>query len=77
MGAQPAEVAAKHQAAQRWVNVVNRWGQLGQWQFMACHDPQGLPAQLLAACTALAPLPTAASGTVPVHASGALFLTKS
>ncbi len=45
-GAQPAEVAAKHQAAQRWVNAVNRWGQLGQWQFMACHDPQGLLAQL-------------------------------
>lgn len=45
-GAQPAEVAAKHQAAQRWVNAVNRWGQLGQWQFMACHDPQGLLVQL-------------------------------
>ena len=30
-GAQPAEVAAKHQAAQRWVGAVNRWGQLGVW----------------------------------------------
>ncbi len=47
-GAQPAEVAAKHQAAQRWVNAVNRWGQLGQWRFMACLDPQGLLAQLVA-----------------------------
>ena len=46
-GAQPAEVAAKHQAAQRWVSAVNRWGQLGQWQFMACHDPQALLAQLV------------------------------
>ena len=47
-GAQPAEVAAKHQAAQRWVGAVNRWGQLGQWRFVACHDPQQLLAQLLA-----------------------------
>lgn len=47
-GAQPAEVAAKHQAAQRWVSAVNRWGQLGQWGFLACHDPQQLLAQLRA-----------------------------
>jgi type III restriction enzyme len=48
-GAQPAEVAAKHQAAQRWVGAVNRWGQLGQWGFMVCRDPQELLAQLRAA----------------------------
>jgi len=41
-------MAAKHQAAQRWVGAVNRWGQLGQWGFMACHDPQALLAQLRA-----------------------------
>jgi type III restriction enzyme len=45
-GAQPAEVAAKHQAAQRWVGAVNRWGQLGEWEFMVCHDPQALLGQL-------------------------------
>lgn len=45
-GAQPAEVAAKHQAAQRWASAVNRWGQLGVWGFMVCHDPQALLAQL-------------------------------
>lgn len=41
-GAEPAEVAAKHQAAQRWVTAVNRWGRLGVWRFLACHDPQTL-----------------------------------
>jgi len=45
-GAQPAGVAAKHQAAQRWVNAVNRWGHLGQWRFLACHEPQHLLAQI-------------------------------
>ena len=54
-GAQPAEVAAKHQAAQRWVNAVNRWGQLGRWQFMACHDPQQLLGQI-AALTEMQPV---------------------
>ena len=33
---------AKHQAAQRWVRAVNHWGQLGQWAFHACRDPQRL-----------------------------------
>ena len=55
-GAQPAEVAAKHQAAQRWVKAVNRWGQLGHWQFMACNDPQGLLAQLMAQSATQSPL---------------------
>lgn len=31
---------AKHQAARRWVSAVNYWGQLGQWAFHACQDPQ-------------------------------------
>jgi type III restriction enzyme len=31
---------AKHQAAQRWVSAVNHWGQLGQWAFHACKNPQ-------------------------------------
>lgn len=41
-GAVPAEVSAKHEAAQRWVAAVNRWRQLGRWSFLACHDPQKL-----------------------------------
>lgn len=52
-GAQPAEVAAKHQAAQRWVSAVNRWGQLGVWGFMVCHDPQALLEQLRLRCGAI------------------------
>lgn len=31
---------AKHQAARRWVSAVNHWGQLGNWAFHACRDPQ-------------------------------------
>ena len=31
---------AKHQAAQRWVSAVNHWGQLGQWAFHVCRNPQ-------------------------------------
>lgn len=41
-GPVPAEVSAKHEAAQRWVAAVNRWGQLGRWRFLPCHDPQRL-----------------------------------
>jgi type III restriction enzyme len=41
-GPVPAEVAAKHEAAARWVAAVNRWGQLGRWRFVPCHDPQRL-----------------------------------
>lgn len=45
-GPEPAEVAAKHEAAARWVAAVNRWGQLGRWRFLVCHDPQRLLASL-------------------------------
>ena len=39
-GAQQAETPAKHEAARRWVQAVNRWGKLGRWDFLACYDPQ-------------------------------------
>ena len=45
-GAEPAEVPAKHEAAARWVRAVNRWGQLGRWDFMVCHDPQQIRSML-------------------------------
>ncbi len=48
-GAEPAEVPAKHEAATRWVRAVNRWGELGRWGFLACHDPQRLLAALRSA----------------------------
>ena len=37
---------AKHQAAKRWVSAVNNWGQLGQWAFHVCKDPQMLGNEL-------------------------------
>jgi type III restriction enzyme len=37
---------AKHQAAKRWIKAVNNWGQLGQWDFHVCKDPQMLGKEL-------------------------------
>lgn len=37
---------AKHQAAKRWAGAVSRWGELGRWDFLVCHDPQQLVALL-------------------------------
>lgn len=36
----------KHQAAQRWVDAVNNWGQMGQWAFHVNRDPQMLLREL-------------------------------
>ncbi|MGB0218813.1 MAG: DEAD/DEAH box helicase [Sinimarinibacterium flocculans] len=41
-GRSVGDTEAKHQAAQRWVAAVNRWGRLGRWDFLACYDPQKL-----------------------------------
>ena len=45
-GAPDADADAKHQAAHRWVEAVNNWGQLGQWAFRVCRDPQQLGREL-------------------------------
>jgi type III restriction enzyme len=37
---------AKHQAGQRWKAAVNRWGQLGLWDFHLCRNPQMLGREL-------------------------------
>ena len=37
---------AKHQAAKRWVQAVNNWGELGRWVFHVCKDPQVLGREL-------------------------------
>jgi type III restriction enzyme len=37
---------AKYAAARRWVSAVKNWGQLGQWDFHACKDPQILGREL-------------------------------
>ena len=40
------ETEMKHQAADQWLRAVNRWGQLGRWDFLACRDPQQRGAML-------------------------------
>ena len=50
-----AETPAKHQAAQRWAQAVTRWGRLGTWGFLVCHDPQQLLLQLQAVPQATTP----------------------
>jgi len=37
------DTAVKHQAAQRWIKAVNHWGELGEWDFLVCWEPQRLP----------------------------------
>jgi type III restriction enzyme len=37
---------AKHEAAKKWVRAVSNWGQLGQWVFDVCRDPQVLAREL-------------------------------
>jgi type III restriction enzyme len=37
---------AKHNAAKRWVEAVNNWGQLGPWAFHVCRNPQLLDKEL-------------------------------
>lgn len=40
------QAQAKHTAARRWIMAVNHWGQLGQWQFHVCRNPQVLDKEL-------------------------------
>jgi type III restriction enzyme len=41
-GKSQEDTDAKHQAARRWVSAVNRWGRLGEWDFLVCREPQRL-----------------------------------
>ena len=45
-GFQPDEELAKKAGAKRWVSAVNNWGQLGEWKFHVCKDPQQLQRKL-------------------------------
>ncbi len=45
-GYEDNQAKAKHEAAGRWVKAVNNWGQLGQWAFWVCRDPQVLGREL-------------------------------
>ena len=39
-GFEDDQTKAKHTAANRWVEAVNNWGQLGGWAFHVCRNPQ-------------------------------------
>ena len=39
-GFEAAQAKAQHGAANRWVEAVNNWGQLGKWAFHLCRNPQ-------------------------------------
>ena len=41
-GYQTNQDSAKHDAANRWVDAVNSWGQMGEWGFHVCRDSQML-----------------------------------
>jgi type III restriction enzyme len=45
-GYEDAQDKAKHDAAKRWKAAVNYWGQLGQWDFHVCRNPQLLEKEL-------------------------------
>jgi len=45
-GMEPPETPAKHEAAKRWVRAVNRWGRMGEWDFLVCRNPTQLGAQI-------------------------------
>ena len=40
------DTTAKHEAAKRWVRAVNQWGQLGEWDFLVCWEPQRLGTEI-------------------------------
>jgi type III restriction enzyme len=45
-GFEDDQTKAKHNAANRWVEAVNNWGQLGAWSFHVCRNPQLLDKEL-------------------------------
>lgn len=45
-GFEDDQTKAKHNAAKRWVEAVNNWGQLGPWLFHVCRNPQLLEKEL-------------------------------
>jgi len=45
-GFEDDQTRAKHNAAKRWVEAVNNWGQSGVWAFHVCRNPQLLEKEL-------------------------------
>ena len=46
-GYETDEEKAKYAAAKRWISAVNNWGNLGEWCFHVCRDPQLLGKELV------------------------------
>jgi type III restriction enzyme len=45
-GYEDDRASAKHNAARRWVEAVNNWGELGKWAFHVCREPQLLDREM-------------------------------
>ena len=45
-GFEDDQTKAKHNAANRWVEAVNNWGQLQKWAFHVCRNPQFLDKEM-------------------------------
>ena len=45
-GFEDDQTKAKHNAANRWVEAVNNWGQLRRWAFHVCRNPQLLDKEM-------------------------------
>jgi type III restriction enzyme len=45
-GFEDEQARTKHNAANRWVEAVNNWGQLGAWTFHVCRNPQWLDKEM-------------------------------
>jgi len=59
----------QHTAARRWVMAVNRWGQLGQWRFHVCRNPQLLDREIVFLVDAKGG-DTLINGTPPLNRAG-------
>ena len=45
-GVEDEQDRQKHEAARRWVEAVNNWGEMGRWLFHTCRNPQMLGREL-------------------------------
>ena len=45
-GFEDDQTKAKHTEANRWVEAVNNWGQLGVWSFYVCRNHQLLDKEM-------------------------------
>lgn len=68
-GYEDDQTQSKYTAARRWVMAVNRWGQLGQWRFHVCRNPQLLDREIVFIVDAKGG-DTPINGTPPLNRAG-------